>query len=299
MDHIYSKGRAKINLALDITGKRGDGYHAISTVMQSLALYDGLYIKKVYKPDYLKLVSDLSWLPCDERNLAWQAAKYMIDRFDLPAGIFIKIQKMIPASAGLAGGSADCAAALLGIRNLFDLPLSDREIQKLSVQFGADVPFCVMPGCAHATGIGEVLEPLPVLPYMNILLAKPPAIVSTEDVFKNYDPDKVKRRPDMEKLKRMIEVRDLPGLCACMANVLESVTAVRYPIIEELKAFMMNHGAAAAMMTGSGPAVFGIFEGKTRALLAGQALRTTYPEITEVFVTRPYYPGWNSYGGGL
>lgn len=287
MEETNIKARAKINLTLDVTGVRADGYHEISTVMQTLALHDLLTIKKIYKPDYLKVVSNLPWLPGDERNLAYRAAKYLKDRFEIAEGIFINIHKAIPASAGLAGGSADCAAALLGIRNLFKLPISDEELRNLSVQFGADVPFCVMRGCAHATGIGEVLTPLPPLPYMHIVLAKPPIIVSTEDVFRNFDILAIKERPDTQRVLHGIENRNLEEIAAGMSNVLESVTAKQYPIINVLKAFLTDRGAAAAMMTGSGPAVFGIFAGRKAAEQAAKALKEKYKDFNDIFVTRP------------
>jgi len=290
MEQIYMRARAKINLALDITGVRTDRYHEISTVMQCIALYDSLHIKKVYKPDYLKLVNNLAWLPNDERNLAYRAAKYLKDRFAIEDGIFINIEKAIPASAGLGGGSADCAAALLGIRDLFRLPINNEEIRVLSVQFGADVPFCVMRGCAHATGIGEVLTPLPPVPHMHIVLVKPPVIVSTEDVFRGFDLNAVAAhdRPDMERVIHGIKNCDLTEICAGMANVLESVTAREYPIIDELKGFLMDRGAEAAMMTGSGPTVFGIFKDNAAATDAAKALQSVYSDFDEIFVTRPY-----------
>lgn len=289
MEYIYAKGRAKINLALDVVRKREDGYHDLSTVMQSLALFDKLHIKKVYKPDYLKVISNLAWLPGDERNLAWRAARFLIERFEIKTGIFIDIQKEIPASAGLAGGSADCAAALRGIRDLFELPLSDGELSALSVRFGADVPFCVMEGCAHAVGVGEVMKPLPCLPNMAVLLAKPPVIVSTGNVFARFD-FKTARRPDMDRILWAIDRGDLNEICRGMGNALESVTAARHPVIEELKGFMIERGALAAMMTGSGPCVFGVFKERQKALAAGQAVRKAFPKISEIFVTKPYYP---------
>ena len=287
MEEIHVKARAKINISLDITGKRTDGYHDISTVMHTLALHDTLHIKKIYKPDYLKVVSNLAWLPDDERNLAYRAAKYLKDRFAIDDGIFIKINKAIPASAGLAGGSADCAAALAGVRSLFKLPVDDEELRDLSVQFGADVPFCVMRGCAHATGIGEVLEPLPPLPYMHIVLVKPPIIISTEEIFRDFDIDNMGKRPDTQRILRGIKSHDMTEICAGMANVLESVTARRHPIISELKNFLTDRGAEAAMMTGSGPTVFGIFTGRKAAEEAAKSLKETYRNFNDIFVTRP------------
>jgi len=290
MKYIYKYGHAKINLALDITGKLDNGYHAISTVMQSLALFDTLYIKKVYKPDYLKLVSNLHWLPNDERNLVWQAASYLIKRFAIKEGVFISIEKNIPASAGLAGGSADCAATLLGMRTLFKLPLSDDELSRISVRFGADVPFCVKRGCVHAGGIGEVLTPLAKLPPMYILVARPLVSASTATIFANYDDSKVTHRPDIARMLRGIENENLTDIVGAMGNVLESVTIARHPIINDFKEFMLEHGALGAMMTGSGPAVFGIFETEQAAIDAYDALITAYPDTKEIFVTTTYYP---------
>jgi len=291
MEYTYVKGRAKINFALDITGKRADGYHEVSTVMQSLALYDGLYIKKIRKPDYfVKVVSNIPWLPGDERNLAYRAAKYLQNRFAIKEGIFIEINKAIPASAGLAGGSVDCAAALVGIRNLFGLPLSNDDLCRLSVQFGADVPFCVMGGCAHATGIGEVLTPLPPVPHMYIVLVRPPVIVSTTDVFRDFNLAAVANRPDIEQIIHSIRAGDLKGICDSMGNVLESVTAKKYPVIDELKGFLAKRDALSAMMTGSGPTVFGIFAGRAAAVNAARALKAEYPQFDEIFVTKPYTP---------
>jgi len=291
MTEVQIKARAKINISLDITGKRPDGYHEISTVMQTLALHDTLQIKKISKPDYLKVVSNLPWLPSDERNLAYRAAKYLKDRFaehfTQDDGIFINIRKTIPASAGLAGGSADCAAALVGVRNLFRLPIDDDELREVSVQFGADVPFCMLRGCAYATGIGEVLQPLPPLPYMHIVLAKPPIIVSTEDVFRAFNIENMGKRPDTERIIHGIHNRSLDDICGGMANVLESVTAQQYPIIQELKTFMMNHGATTTMMTGSGPTVFGIFAGRKAAEAATKALKRTYRDFNDIYMTRP------------
>jgi len=291
MEEIHVKARAKINLSLDITGERDDGYHEISTIMQTMTLHDNLHIKKIHKPDYLKVVSNLPWLPGDERNLAYRAAKYLknrfADHFTENDGIFINIQKTIPASAGLAGGSADCAAALIGIRNLYSLPVSDDELRDMSVQFGADVPFCVQRGCAHATGIGERLTTLLPLPYMHIVLAKPPVIVSTEDVFKEFDINNMGKRPDTERMLRGIAARNLQEICAGMANVLESVTIKQHPIISELKAYLIDKGAAAAMMTGSGPTVFGIFPGRKAAEEAAKAMKKAYRDFDDIFVTRP------------
>jgi len=286
MDEIRVKARAKINLSLDIMGKRDDGYHEISTIMQSVELFDSLHIKKVYKPNYLKLVTNISWLATDEKNLVYLAAAYLKKEFNIKTGIFINLKKNIPASAGLGGGSADCAAAMAGIRNLFKLPLTDDDLIEIAGKFGADVPFCIKGGLAHATGIGEKLEPLPKLPMMHIVLIKPLVIVSTEEVFKGFRLDKVTHRPNTEGMLKSIQNGDWEGICNSMGNVLESVTANQYPIIKELKEVLLGQGAMAAMMTGSGPTVFGVFARRSSAENAVNVLRKNYPDFNEIYLTK-------------
>ncbi|MDR2167002.1 MAG: 4-(cytidine 5'-diphospho)-2-C-methyl-D-erythritol kinase [Clostridiales bacterium] len=286
MEEINIKAAAKINLALDIKNKRDDGYHEVATIMHSTALFDNLFIKKVYKPDYLKVVSNIVWLPTDDKNLAYRAAEYLKARFAVETGIFVNLTKNIPVSAGLGGGSANCAAALKGVRNLFKLPLTDADLAELGAKFGADVPFCVKGGAALATGIGEKLTPLRKLPFCHILLVKPPVIVSTEEVFRDFDPAKVKARPDIEKLVYFLENKDLSGLAANMVNVLESVTAAQNPIIYAIKEEIMALGALGAAMTGSGPTVFGIFERRESAERAMAVIKAKYPDFTEIFLTK-------------
>ncbi|MCL2753085.1 MAG: 4-(cytidine 5'-diphospho)-2-C-methyl-D-erythritol kinase [Defluviitaleaceae bacterium] len=288
MEELIARARAKINLALDILGKReSDGYHEISTIMQTISLSDELHIKKIYKPDYLKLVTNIGWLATDERNLAYQAAEYLKTKYGIEEGIFIELHKVIPASAGMGGGSADCAAVLKGVRDLFKLPLTDEDLMRLGAKFGADVPFCVMGGTALATGIGEVLRPLPRLPICHIVVIKPPSIVSTQEVFSEFDLSKVAKRPDMEKILHYFHKQDLDGIAANMANALESVTEVKLPIISEIKEFLKAKGALGAMMTGSGPTVFAIFRSRGDAINAAKLAKEQYPDINEIFLTKP------------
>ena len=291
-NHLYIKARAKINLALDITGKRDDGYHEISTIMQSIELCDGIYLKKVYKPNYLKLVSTAKWLPTNERNLAYQAANYLKKRFNIDEGVFINIEKNIPSSAGLGGGSADCAATLVGMRNLFNLPLTNKDLAELSVQFGADVPFCIIKGCAHAKGIGEILRPIHSLPNMYIVLIKPGIFVSTAEIFKELNLTKLGKRPDIERMIYALKHKDIKGIALSMGNVLESVTTRKHPIIAEIKDFLMNKGAFAAMMTGSGSTVFGLFVSPQNAYKAANAAKKAYPDFREIFITKPRPNPW-------
>jgi len=288
MEELITRAKAKINLSLDILGKREiDGYHDVSTIMQTISLLDILHIKKVYKPDYLKMITNMGWLPTDERNLAYQAAAYLKSKFAIETGIFIELHKQIPASAGMGGGSADCAAVLRGVRNLFKLPLDDEDLIELGAKFGADVPFCVMGGTAHATGIGEKLQSIPRLPFCHIVVIKPPAIVSTQEVFAEFDIKRVKKRPDIEKVLHCFHKQDLSGIAKNMANVLESVTETKHPIITDIKEFLMEQGALGAMMTGSGPTVFAIFISKRDATNAINRAKERYLDINEIFLTKP------------
>ncbi|MCL2855092.1 MAG: 4-(cytidine 5'-diphospho)-2-C-methyl-D-erythritol kinase [Defluviitaleaceae bacterium] len=287
MEEIVIKARAKINLALDVLGKRDDGYHDISSVMQTVSLCDTLQIKKIYKPNYgLKLATNVTWLAVDERNLVYRTAAYLKEVFAIETGIFIHIAKEIPTSAGLGGGSADCAATLLGMRKLFKLPLSDDDLMDLAVKFGADVPFCVHGGTAHAMGIGEKLKSLPNPPFAQVLIVKPPVIVSTGEVFAGFTMDKPTTRPDIDKIIHHINQGDLEGMCNEMGNVLEAVTIPLNPQIADIKRVLMAQGAMGAMMTGSGATVFGIFEKHHQMEQVAKAVKATFADIKEIFLTK-------------
>lgn len=290
MNHIILKAQAKINLALDVTGKRPDGYHTLRTVMQSVALCDSVYIKKINKPGYLKVVTSVPYLPADERNIAYKAANLLIKRYNLTEGVFIKLEKRIPVSAGLAGGSADCSAVLSGMKRLFNLTISRRELMSIGLELGADVPFCLARGTALAEGVGEELTKLRPMPKAWILLVKPAAIVSTAEVFKAFVPNDTVTRPDIDRLIECIAKGDLPGIGAHMANALESVTAKLHPVIGELKALMLSNGALGAVMSGSGPTVVGLFAGRQAVMTAQAAVRLRYPNFTDVISTQTYNP---------
>ena len=293
MNSIYVKARAKINLAIDVLGKREDGYHDLHMVMQSLSLYDDVVIKKIFKEDYLKIVSNLSWLPDDDRNIVYRVAAYMAKTFNLPTGIFIEMNKRIPVSAGLGGGSADCAATLFGIRTLFSLPLTDSDLMEIGAKFGADVPFCVMRGTAEAKGVGEILRKLPPLPHAYVLLVKPPVIISTADVFKKFkfDGNENAKRPNIDELiMRINNRRPIGEIAGAMGNVLELVTAQEYPVIEEIKRLLMEQGAVGSLMSGSGATVFGLFFSKETMKKAASAVRSAFPNIRDVILT-DFYDG--------
>ena len=247
MDEITLKALAKINLGLDVVRRREDGYHEVRMIMQTIHLYDLLEIQKIREPE-IQIVSNLSFLPVNENNLVYKAARLLQEEFALTDGISVKLTKRIPVAAGMAGGSTDAAAMLYAMNQLYDLGLSRRELMKRGVQIGADVPYCLMRGTALAEGIGEKLTQLPPMIKCPVLIAKPSISVSTKFVYQNLN----KRKDIREK--------DFDGVCAHMGNVLESVTIPNYPVIAEIKQQMMRSGAKASMMSGSGPTVFGLFE---------------------------------------
>ena len=288
MNYINVYANAKINLALDIMGKREDGYHELATIMQTVGLKDKLSIRKLHI-NRIKLSSNARWLPTDERNLAYKAAKALLDKFELPFGVLIEIDKKIPVCAGLGGGSADAAAALLGVRKLFDLPVEMEELMEIGLSLGADVPFCLMKGTALGEGVGEVLTPLKPCEPVHILIAKPPVSVSTRDVFRQFRQENVSKRPNISKMIQDIESGDIKAVAAGLCNVLESVSAKEFVVIERLKRIMIANGAMGAVMSGSGPTAFGLFEDKHTAQKAMSAIRSDL-SVKEVFLTNVFTP---------
>lgn len=266
------KALAKINLGLDVLGKRDNGYHDVRMVMQTIYLYDNITLTKT-KEAGIQLETNLSYLPVDENNIAFKAAKMLIDEFDIHEGVHIKLDKHIPVAAGMAGGSSNAAAVLVGINRLFGLGLNQEELMNRGVLLGADVPYCVMRGTALAEGIGEILSPLPPLPKCYILVAKPPISVSTKTVYDTLDAKKIIEHPDIDGVLAGLEQQDIRKIALSMGNVLESVTIEKYPVIEKIKDAMKESGALNAMMSGSGPTVFGIFEDRRLAEEAQQKLK--------------------------
>ncbi len=289
MDFLKLNARAKINITLDVLRRREDGYHDLSMIMQTINLCDNIFIKKTDTGE-IELKSNLSWMPCDRRNLIYQAAEVLKKKYDIKDGIFIELTKNIPVAAGLAGGSTDCAATLVGIRNLFKLPVSNEELMIIGKELGADVPYCIMRGTALAEGIGEKLTPLPSFPDCYVLICKPPINVSTATVFKALELDKVKKHPDNEKVIELIKNKDLKEICDNMCNVLENVTIANYPIVADIKKNMMDNDAIGSMMSGSGPTVFGFYNDYNTALKALKDIRNKF-RIKEVYVTTIYNNG--------
>lgn len=272
MDKLELKALAKINLGLDVLGRRDNGYHDVKMVMQTIYLYDDVILKKT-KESGIQLATNLSYLPVDENNIAYKAAKLLREEFELQEGISIYLKKRIPVSAGMAGGSTNAAAVLFGMNRMFDLGLSMQELMERGVKLGADVPYCVMRGTVLAEGIGERLTPLSPMPKCTILIAKPGISVSTKTVYEKFDALSRIEHPDIDGLVRGLEEGDLQKISSCMGNVLEMVTIEDYPIIEQIKNIMKREGALHAIMSGSGPTVFGIFEDRKSAKRAYRALR--------------------------
>jgi len=281
------KAHAKINLSLDILGKRSDGYHDMRSVMQTLHLHDDLTIKKIHKQKF-KLVCNLNWLPVDSDNLVHKAATILIKNFNIESGIFIELNKKIPVAAGLAGGSSDCAATLLGIRKLFKLPISDAELSSIGKTLGADVPYCMTGGTVLAEGLGDQITKLPHHPQTLVVLAKPPISLSTSTVFKKFKLENVTERPNIEKMIDDIKNQNLHDIAGGFCNVLESVSLKLSPDIEKIKLTMLQNNALNSLMSGSGPTVFGYFQHKSDAVRAINSIKSENPNIREVFLTSIY-----------
>ena len=260
---ITIQANAKINLTLDILGMRQDGYHEVAMVMQSVGLFDTVSLEKTSRG--IELTLDEPGLEADGRNLAWKAAQLMLDTSGLKGGVRISLEKRIPIAAGLAGGSADAAAVLRGMDELFELHLSEQELCHLGQSIGSDVPFCILGGTMLATGRGEVLKRLPDLPECYVVLAKPPISVSTAWAYKNYDESGAEFHPDNEKIQQEIAAENLKGVSGLLCNVLESVTIKKYKEISLYKKLMLESGALASMMSGSGPTVFALADSGERA----------------------------------
>lgn len=263
-DTLQLKAYAKINLALDVVGKREDGYHEVRMIMQTVKLYDKLTFR-LLEEDAIWLKTNVGFLPCDENNLIYKAVRCLKEQYHVKQGMEIDLYKCIPVAAGMAGGSTDCAAALIGASKLFGLHLDKQTLMKIGVRLGADVPYCIMRGTALSEGIGEILTPLPSIPDCKILIAKPPVGVSTKFVYEHLDEQGIETHPDVDGMVQAIREGNLLGITNRMGNVLENVTIPEYPVIDQIKKCMIEQGALNAMMSGSGPTVFGIYEDREKA----------------------------------
>lgn len=263
---------AKINLGLDVIRRREDGYHDVRMIMQTIQMYDQLEMEKKGSKG-IALTTNLSYIPVNENNLVYKAAKLLMEQYQIQEGVSIHLNKFIPVAAGMAGGSSDAAAALVGMNKLFRLGMSKKELMKVGVKIGADVPYCIMRGTALSEGIGEKLTALPSLPACYILIGKPGVSVSTKFVYTNLKLDEKTKHPDIDGMLDALQRQDLYGITDRMENVLESVTVPAYPVIQEIKDHMKAHGALNALMSGSGPTVFGIFDDKKKAEFACEKLK--------------------------
>ena len=288
MDKIQLKALAKINLGLDVLRRREDGYHEVKMIMQTIGLHDDLEIRKVKTPG-IQVKTNLYYLPTNENNLVYKAAKLLMDEFDIKEGVSIQLKKRIPVAAGMAGGSSDGAAVLWGINQMYGLGLSRQALMERGVKLGADVPYCIQRGTALAEGIGEKLSVLPPMPKCTILIAKPGISVSTKFVYENLHANDLKpeQHPDVDSMIEAMRQKDLGLLCSRMGNVLETVTIPAYPVIDEIKKTMMDNGALGSMMSGSGPTVFGIFDSPAKAKQAMKAVRAA-KLAKQVCLTTPY-----------
>lgn len=286
MDSIRLKARAKINLGLDVIGLLDNGYHEVRMVMQTVGMYDRIIIEKSKVPG-IEITANIPYIPLNESNLMYKAADMLIKEFDIKEGVKMDLNKFIPVAAGMAGGSTDAASVLFGMNKIFDLGLSTKALMERGVSIGADVPYCVMRGTALAEGIGEKLSKLSPMPDCSILIAKPPINVSTKLVYTELDSAECKEHPDIDGIIDGLNRGDLGDIAQKMGNVLEGVTIPMHPVIDSIKKDMIEHGAINAMMSGSGPTVFGIFEDAKDARKCLEFIREK-GDAKQVFTTEPF-----------
>ena len=291
--HLSLKAYGKINLGLDVLRRRDDGYHEVRMIMQTVGIYDRIDL--IYKETPgITVETNLYYLPDNENNLVYKAAKLLMDEFHVQKGVHIRLRKYIPVAAGMAGGSSDAAAVLFGVNKMFSLGLTTEQLMDRGVKIGADVPYCVMRGTALSEGIGEILTPLPVPPQCQVLIAKPGISVSTKFVYENLHANELRpeQHPDIDGMMEAIKQKDLYGIADRFGNVLENVTSPAYPVIQEIKDLMLEQGAIGALMSGSGPTVFGLFTNPKAAAKAHEEMRFgAGAELAkQVYLTNFYNP---------
>ena len=284
MDKIVTKAYAKINLGLDVLRRREDGYHEVKMVMQTVDLYDVLLVSKK-EEDIITISTQREEIPVNEDNLIYKAIKLMKDQYGFEGGVHVELVKNIPIAAGMAGGSTDAAAAMRAVNELFELNRPVEELEKHAVKIGADVPYCIQGGTVLSEGIGEVLTKLPNAPQCILLIAKPDIMVSTKYVYENLNLPELKKHPDIDLMVEAIREGDAEKMLEPMDNVLATVTEEKYEIIKEIKQTMKRNGAIKAMMSGSGPTVFGIFETMVQAATAFDAIKEK-DLAREIFISK-------------
>ncbi|MBR2569532.1 MAG: 4-(cytidine 5'-diphospho)-2-C-methyl-D-erythritol kinase [Paenibacillus sp.] len=278
---VYEKAPAKINLMLDVLRKREDGYHEVEMVMTMVDLADRLEMEELPR-DTIIISSQAGYIPLDEKNLAFQAAKLIKERYQVKQGVYIHLDKKIPVAAGLAGGSSDAAAALRGLNRLWGLNIPESELLTLGAELGSDVPFCVTGGTAIATGRGEKLEHIINPPQCWVVLAKPPINVSTADVYGRLRANEIKAHPSASAMKEAIEAQSFTDICDRLGNVLEDVTLPLHPEVQQLKEAMIRLGADGVLMSGSGPTVFGLVSKESKIARIYNGLRGFCKEVYAV-----------------
>nr|WP_308628545.1 4-(cytidine 5'-diphospho)-2-C-methyl-D-erythritol kinase [uncultured Eisenbergiella sp.] len=274
MEEITLKAMAKINLGLDVIRRREDGYHEVRMIMQTVNLYDELTFRK-QQGDRVRLTTNLRSLPTDGHNLIVKTVELLRKEFGIREGLSVHLKKKIPVAAGMAGGSTDAAAAFAGMNELFGLGLTLEELQKRAVSVGADVPYCLQGGTALSEGIGEILTALPPAPRCSVIIAKPPIHVSTRFVYENLHLDSLEQHPDIDGILDSIRGGSIRGVAERLENVLETVTQKEYPVIGQIKQFLVQRGALGALMSGSGPTVFALYDRNDLAARAYEELRRT------------------------
>ena len=274
---IIEKAPAKINLGLDVLGKRADGYHELEMVMSSVDLADRLIMEEL-EEDKIIIETNKAFLPIDKRNNVYQAASIVKKRYGINKGILIRITKNIPVAAGLGGGSTDCAAALRGMDRLWQLGLTMPELIDIGMEVGTDVPYCIYGTTAFISGKGEKVTPLRPMPQCWVVLVKPRLSVSTGKIFQEVDLDQL-HHPDIQELSDAILAEDYQRMIAAMGNSLESITIPKHPVVQQIKERMMKYGADVALMTGSGPTVFALCQKYSRAQRVYNALKGFCEEV--------------------
>ena len=289
LEHILLKSRGKINLTLDVLGKREDGYHEIETIMQSVYLYDTVFLKKL-KEDEIKIETNLPYLPTDNKNIVYKTIELIKNKYSVDFGVYADIVKSIPVAAGMAGGSSNAAVTILGLNKIFDLNMTFDEMLKLGATLGADVPFCLYEGTAKAAGIGEKISVLSSHPFVYILLVTPSINISTKTVFESLDLSGMKKRPNNELVIEGIENKNLKMITDNFCNVLETVTEKNHPIISDLKETLNKNNALNSAMSGSGPTVFAYFKRREDAVSAAKHIKKNFDCIRNIIITRTYNP---------
>lgn len=286
IDKTTQRAYAKINIGLDVLRRRADGYHEVKMIMQTVDIYDELVLERRKQPG-IELRMDNSELPSGGDNLICRAADLLFREKEITGGVNISLTKRIPIAAGMAGGSADAAAALRGLNELFDMGYSLKELQALGVGLGADIPYCLAGGIMLSEGIGEILTPLPAPPAAHLVIAKPDINVSTAFVYGNLHADRLAWHPDIDGMIVALQKGDLDGITDRLGNVLETVTVKAHPVIEQIRELLRKQGAENALMSGSGPTVFGIFKEKETAARAAEAVERGRL-AKQIFVTTFY-----------